>query len=120
VDSNITSESFSSKLISSIKEPPRDKSGKRRRDFRNKRIFTIDPATAKDLDDALHVEKISEDEFEVGVHIADVTHFVDISSSLDTSAFQRATSVYLCDRVIPMFPFQLSEEKCSLNPNEDR
>ncbi|KAI8886177.1 RNB-domain-containing protein [Backusella circina FSU 941] len=120
LDSNITSETFSPKVISSIQDSPRDKSSSRRKDFRSKRIFTIDPATAKDLDDALHVEKISDDEFEVGVHIADVSHFVDSSSPLDTSAFHRATSVYLCDRVIPMFPFQLSEEKCSLNPNEDR
>lgn len=92
----------------------------KRRDLRDTRIFTIDPATAKDLDDAVHVSKLGEDEFEVGVHIADVSHFVHQHTALDHEAFDRGTSTYLCDRVIPMLPNLLCEQLCSLNPEVER
>lgn len=92
----------------------------KRRDLRATRIFTIDPATAKDLDDAVHVTKLSENEFEVGVHIADVSHFVHQHTALDHEAFDRGTSTYLCDRVIPMLPSLLCEQLCSLNPGVER
>ncbi|KAI8642630.1 hypothetical protein BD408DRAFT_343876 [Parasitella parasitica] len=92
----------------------------KRRDLRSTRIFTIDPATAKDLDDAVHVIRLNEDEFEVGVHIADVSHFVHQHTALDHEAYERGTSTYLCDRVIPMLPSLLCEELCSLNPGVER
>ena len=93
----------------------------KRRDFRAISTFTIDPLTARDFDDALSLEW-SEDKstFEVGVHIADVTHYVKPGTALDDEAFQRSTSVYLVDRVLPMLPERLSNELCSLVPNEDR
>jgi exoribonuclease R len=92
----------------------------KRRDLRDVRIFTIDPATAKDLDDAVHILKLAEDEFEVGVHIADVSHFIPQHTALDHEAFDRGTSTYLCDRVIPMLPSLLCEQLCSLNPEVER
>ncbi|PWN40199.1 RNB-domain-containing protein [Ceraceosorus guamensis] len=91
-----------------------------RRDFRSTRVFTIDPATAKDLDDALSITRLEGGLFEVGVHIADVSHFVKIGSALDRDARKRATSVYLVQRAIPMLPPTLSEELCSLVPNVER
>jgi DIS3-like exonuclease 2 len=92
----------------------------RRRDLRSECVFTIDPATARDLDDALHCKQISEGVFEIGVHIADVSYFLRPKTALDRMAQSRATTVYLVQKVIPMLPRLLCEELCSLNPNEDR
>ena len=91
-----------------------------RRDLRSTRIFSIDPPTARDLDDALSVEKLDNGFYQIGVHIADVSHFVLPCTALDTEASVRSTSVYLMDRVIPMLPRLLCEELCSLNPGVDR
>ena len=91
-----------------------------RRDFRNVPTFTIDPADAKDFDDALSLKKLNNGHWEVGVHIADVSHFVTAGSVLDEEAITRATSVYLVDRVVPMLPEKLSNGVCSLRPNEDK
>lgn len=92
----------------------------RRRDFRGILTMTIDPATAKDFDDAISYEKLEDGHFEIGVHIADVTHFLRPGTALDREAFERSTSVYLVDRVAPMLPEMLSNDLCSLNPNEDK
>jgi ribonuclease R len=92
----------------------------KRRDYRNILTFTIDPADAKDFDDALSIKKSGEGEYEVGVHIADVSHFVKEGSALDMEGYSRATSVYLPDRVNPMLPEKISNELCSLRPNEDK
>lgn len=92
----------------------------RRRDLRKECIFTIDPATARDLDDALSCKQLPDGNFEVGVHIADVTYFVEEGNALDIIASQRATSVYLVQKVIPMLPRLLCEELCSLNSLTDR
>jgi len=92
----------------------------RRTDLRAKRIFTIDPATAKDLDDAIHVDVLDDSTVEVGVHIADVGHFMKLGTLTDKEAQRRATSVYLVDRVLPMLPFPLCSDLCSLNPNEPK
>jgi DIS3-like exonuclease 2 len=91
-----------------------------RRDLRSLRIFSIDPPTARDLDDALSIEELPNGLFRIGVHIADVSHFVTPSTPLDEEAAVRSTSVYLVDRVIPMLPRLLCEELCSLNPGVDR
>ena len=93
---------------------------KKRKDMRNECVFTIDPATARDLDDALSCKQISDDLFEVGVHIADVSHFIEQGTALDDVASQRATSVYLAQKVIPMLPNVLCEQLCSLNPGVER
>ena len=91
-----------------------------RRDFRDDCVFTIDPLTARDLDDAVHCKKIQNGCFEVGVHIADVSFFVRRGTALDEVAIERATSTYMVQKVIPMLPRRLCEELCSLNPGEDR
>jgi len=91
----------------------------RRRDFRGKPIFTIDPVDAKDFDDAIHIEKLENGNYELGVHIADVSHYVRPGSAIDEEALERATSVYLVDRTIPMLPEKLSNKVCSLRPQED-
>jgi ribonuclease R len=91
-----------------------------RRDFRKIPTFTIDPADAKDFDDALSIRTIDENTFEVGVHIADVTHYVTPGSPIDSEAIERATSVYLVDRCVPMLPERLSNFICSLRPNEEK
>uniref|UniRef100_A0A7N8XGI7 DIS3-like exonuclease 2 n=1 Tax=Mastacembelus armatus TaxID=205130 RepID=A0A7N8XGI7_9TELE len=93
---------------------------RKRRDLRNECIFTVDPATARDLDDALSCKQLPDGNFEVGVHIADVSYFVEQDNILDAVASQRATSVYLVQKVIPMLPRLLCEELCSLNPLTDR
>ncbi|RQP18313.1 MAG: ribonuclease R [Parapedobacter sp.] len=92
----------------------------KRRDFRPVTTFTIDPADAKDFDDALSFQQLPNGNYEIGVHIADVTHFVRPDLPLDKEAFERGTSVYLVDRVIPMLPERLSNDLCSLRPHEDR
>jgi len=91
-----------------------------RRDLRSLRIFSIDPPTARDLDDALSIESLPGGMYRIGVHIADVSHFVTPATPLDEEAAVRSTSVYLVDRVIPMLPRLLCEELCSLNPGVDR
>jgi ribonuclease R len=93
---------------------------KKRKDFRKVTTFTIDPADAKDFDDALSFKKLSNGTYEIGVHIADVTHYVQPNTPLETEALDRATSVYLVDRTIPMLPERLSNDLCSLRPNEDK
>ncbi len=92
----------------------------KRKDYRDVLTFTIDPTDAKDFDDALSIKKLSDNDFEIGVHIADVSHFVTPGTALDEEAYQRATSVYLPDRVNPMLPEKISNELCSLRPNEDK
>jgi len=93
---------------------------KKRRDFRKVPTFTIDPADAKDFDDALSLQSLEGGIWEVGVHIADVSHYVQTKTILDNEAYDRATSVYLVDRVVPMLPEKLSNGVCSLRPNEDK
>ena len=93
---------------------------KRRRDFRKVSTFTIDPADAKDFDDAISYEKLDNGLHRIGVHIADVSHYVKKDSRLDREAYERGTSVYLVDRTIPMLPEALSNNLCSLRPNEDK
>lgn len=92
----------------------------KRRDYRDVTTFTIDPFDAKDFDDALSFKKLENGNYEVGVHIADVSHYIMPDSALDKEAFERGTSVYLVDRVIPMLPERLSNGLCSLRPNEDK
>ena len=92
----------------------------RREDFRQVLTFTIDPKDAKDFDDALSARKLENGNWEVGVHIADVTHYVHAESVIDREAFNRATSVYLVDRTIPMLPERLCNQICSLRPNEEK
>ncbi len=91
-----------------------------RRDMRDATTFTIDPADAKDFDDALSFRKLEEGRYEIGVHIADVTHYVKPGSVIDDEAIERGTSVYLVDRTIPMLPERLSNELCSLRPHEEK
>ncbi len=93
---------------------------KNRKDFRDVRTFTIDPVDAKDFDDAISVRKDKSGYYEIGVHIADVSYYVEPGTKLDDEAFKRATSVYLPDRVLPMLPEKISNELCSLRPNEDK
>jgi ribonuclease R len=92
----------------------------KRQDFRGTTTFTIDPADAKDFDDAISFKKLENGNYEIGVHIADVSHYVIPDTVLDKEAFERGTSVYLVDRVIPMLPERLSNNLCSLRPNEDK
>jgi len=91
-----------------------------RRDFRTVTTFTIDPVDAKDFDDALSIRKLKNENWEIGIHIADVTHYVKEKSIIDQEALSRATSVYLVDRVVPMLPEILSNNVCSLRPKEDK
>ena len=93
---------------------------KNRKDFRTIFTCTIDPLDAKDFDDALSIQKLKNGNWEVGIHIADVSHFVTPGSAIDKEAYERGTSIYLVDRVIPMLPEQLSNLVCSLRPNEEK
>ncbi|GAK74746.1 3'-to-5' exoribonuclease RNase R [Nonlabens ulvanivorans] len=97
-----------------------DKEISKRRDMRESLTYTIDPADAKDFDDALSFEKLENGHYEIGIHIADVSHYVKEGTPLDDEAYERATSVYLVDRVVPMLPEVLSNGVCSLNPHEDK
>lgn len=92
----------------------------KRRDFRNVTTFTIDPADAKDFDDAISIKQLNDTTWEIGVHIADVTHYVEKGSPIDNQAFERGTSVYLVDRTVPMLPEKLSNDICSLTPNTEK
>src|SRR3972149_9254314 len=93
---------------------------KDRKDFRQTSTFTIDPADAKDFDDALSFKRLANGDYEIGIHIADVSHFVIEKTKLDREALKRGTSIFLVDRTIPMLPEVLSNDLCSLNPNEPR
>jgi len=108
------------KLSETISEDITKDEIKKRRDFRDVLTFTIDPEDAKDFDDAISFRKLDNGLFEIGVHIADVTHYVTPGNELDQDAFDRATSVYLVDRTVPMLPERLSNALCSLRPNEDK
>jgi ribonuclease R/exosome complex exonuclease DIS3/RRP44 len=93
---------------------------KKRRDMREVLTFTIDPKNAKDFDDALSFQTLENGNYEIGIHIADVSHYVKPGTTLDDEAYERATSVYLVDRVVPMLPEILSNGACSLRPNEEK
>jgi len=93
---------------------------KKRKDVRDVLTFTIDPVDAKDFDDAISIKKLKDDLYEIGVHIADVSYYVEPDNPLDKAAYQKATSVYLPDRVNPMLPEHISNVLCSLRPNEDK
>ncbi len=116
-------ETFDNDLLAhaeSVSEKIADADMLDRLDIRDATVFTIDPVDAKDFDDALSIQYLSRGVYKVGVHIADVSHYVREDSPLDHEALKRATSVYLVDRVIPMLPARLSEQICSLNPGVDR
>lgn len=109
-------EVYANKIDTSIKESEI----KKRRDMRETLTFTIDPKDAKDFDDALSFKKLENGNYEIGIHIADVSHYVTPGNELDDEAYERATSVYLVDRVVPMLPEILSNNACSLRPNEEK
>lgn len=109
-------EAYANQLDTSIQE---DEIA-RRRDMRDTLTFTIDPKDAKDFDDALSFQELENGNFEIGIHIADVSHYLKKGTVLDDEAFERATSVYLVDRVVPMLPEVLSNNACSLRPNEEK
>lgn len=108
------------KAAEKIKDEIPEEEIKNRRDFREITTFTIDPKDAKDFDDALSIQKLKNGNYEVGIHIADVSHYVSPDSLLDKEAYSRGTSVYLVDRTIPMLPEHLSNGLCSLRPNEEK
>lgn len=107
-------------VANEIPEEITEEEVKKRLDCREIPTFTIDPRDAKDFDDALSVRKLSNGNWEVGVHIADVTHYVKVGDSINEEAYKRATSVYLVDRTIPMLPERLSNQLCSLRPDEEK
>ena len=114
---------FSDEVISAVESIPSEVLESEyadREDLRNETIFTIDGDDTKDIDDAISIKKLSNDVYELGVHIADVSHYVKKDGIIDKDAYERGTSVYLVDRVIPMLPHKLSNGICSLNPNVDR
>jgi ribonuclease R len=108
------------KELALVKEDINTDEIKKRKDFRKTLTFTIDPVDAKDFDDAISIRKMRGGWYEIGVHIADVSHYVLPDTSLDKEAYKRATSVYLPDRVSPMLPEKISNELCSLRPHEDK
>ena len=108
------------KDATNVKGEISEKEIKNRKDYRKKLTFTIDPRDAKDFDDAISFEQIDENKFEIGIHIADVTHYVKPNTILDKEAKNRGNSTYLVDRVIPMLPEKLSNNLCSLRPNENK
>lgn len=115
--------SFPSEVMaetSQLDEVIREEEIARRKDFRKTLTFTIDPVDAKDFDDAISFRKIKKGLYEIGVHIADVSHYVKPNTALDEEAYKRATSVYLPDRVNPMLPEKISNELCSLRPHEEK
>ena len=115
--------SFPSEVLEytkSISEKISKEEIQKRRDYRNILTFTIDPVDAKDFDDALSFKKVDDENYEIGIHIADVSHYVKKGTLLDKEAYDRATSIYLVDRVIPMLPEKLSNIVCSLRPNEEK
>mmetsp|Transcript_28395 Transcript_28395/g.58303 ORF Transcript_28395/g.58303 Transcript_28395/m.58303 type:complete len:1180 (-) Transcript_28395:105-3644(-) len=124
VEQSVKSGRFYEKSGSSSEEDmgwkPTEEMLRGRRDYRNHRVFTIDPTTARDLDDALHITPLPDGRVEIGVHIADVSHFIQPDTAVDEEALRRATTVYLVDRVIPMLPRPLCEIACSLNENVER
>ena len=103
-----------------INEPNYNIEAKKRKDLRGVLTFTIDPHDAKDFDDALSYRVLKNGNVEVGVHIADVSHYIQPNSELDKEAYLRGNSIYLVDRVVPMLPEKLSNKLCSLRPNEDK
>ena len=114
---------FSEQVLDELKHLPTFISNEeimRRRDMRDVLTFTIDPEDAKDFDDAISFKILDTGNYQIGIHIADVTHYVHEGSAVDEEAFQRGTSIYLVDRVIPMLPERLCNELCSLRPNEDK
>ncbi|CAG8785044.1 17185_t:CDS:2, partial [Acaulospora morrowiae] len=122
-DNNVSSEEFSENITKCLPVIPwtiPEKEIETRRDLRSTRIFTIDPNTAKDIDDAVSCTRLPDGNYEIGVHIADVSYFVKPNTALDRDARKRATTVYLVQKVVPMLPGLLSEELCSLNPGVDR
>jgi len=115
--------SFDKEIIkeaNNVKEKISKKEIEKRKDFRKKMTFTIDPKDAKDFDDAISFEKNKDNNFEIGIHIADVTHYIKPNTIIDEEAKNRANSTYLVDRVIPMLPEKLSNNLCSLRPNENK
>lgn len=115
-DFPIEVEAYANKIDTSVTEEEIAK----RRDMRKTLTFTIDPKDAKDFDDALSFEKLDNGNYEIGIHIADVSYYLQEGTILDDEAYKRATSVYLVDRVVPMLPEVLSNDACSLNPHEDK
>lgn len=122
-DCNFPTEEFTDNVIKCLPPLPwtvPERELELRKDLRDERVFTIDPQTAKDLDDAFSIKANEDGTFEVGVHITDVSYFVKPNTALDRDARKRATSVYLVQRAVPMLPPALSEQLCSLVPGEDR
>lgn len=116
---NVLTEAEALQATPPAKDPKIEQDGPRR-DFRHERIFTVDPATAKDFDDAIGLIEESETGWRVGVHIADVAHYVRPGTALDAEGYDRATSIYPIDRVVPMLPEALSNDLCSLRPGVER
>lgn len=122
-DCNFPTEEFTDNVLKCLPPTPwtiPEREFEVRTDLRKERVFTIDPETSKDHDDALSLKKNEDGTYDVGVHIADVSHFVKPNTALDRDARKRATSVYLVQRAVPMLPPALSEEICSLKPGKER
>ncbi|EJD00987.1 RNB-domain-containing protein [Fomitiporia mediterranea MF3/22] len=122
-DCNFPTEDFTDNVLKCLPPTPwsiPEREYEIRTDLRQERVFTIDPDTAKDFDDAVHIKKNEDGTYDVGVHIADVSHFVKPNTALDRDARKRATSVYLVQRAVPMLPPTLSEQICSLVPGQER